>query len=89
MKRFLLLLLIERIRFLPRNDDNNIRKGDKYELLYWNKAGWQSLGVRTGTENTELIFDNCPTNALFLLRNHTRGAEERIFTYENGKQVFW
>lgn len=23
------------------------------------------------------------------LRNHTKGQEERIFTYENGEQVWW
>jgi hypothetical protein len=80
---------IAKIRFMPRNDDNNIRNGDEYELFYWSKTGWQSLGVQTGTESGELIYDNCPTNALFWLRNHTRGKEERIFTYENGKQVFW
>lgn len=34
-------------------------------------------------------LDNVPTNALLLLRNHTKGKEERIFTYENGEQVWW
>ena len=33
--------------------------------------------------------DNVPTNALLLLRNHTKGKEERIFTYEGGEQVWW
>jgi hypothetical protein len=80
---------ISKIRFLPRNDDNNIRNGDEYELFYMDKTGWKSLGRQTGTDAAILVCDNCPTNALFLLRNHTRGKEERIFTYENGKQVWW
>jgi hypothetical protein len=36
-----------------------------------------------------LYYDDAPTNALFRLRNHSKGKEERIFTYEDGKQVWW
>jgi len=79
---------IEKIIFLPRSDDNNIRIGDLYELFYWDKGGWQSLG-RQKAEDIELRFDNVPENALFLLHDHTRGKEERIFTYENGEQAWW
>jgi hypothetical protein len=74
---------------LQRNDDNNIREGDEYELFYMDKSGWKSLGRQVGTESAMLTYDNCPTTALFLLHNHTRGKEERIFTYENGKQIWW
>ncbi|MDR3266191.1 MAG: O-antigen ligase family protein [Tannerella sp.] len=77
------------IRYLPRNDDNNIRPGDEYELFFWDKGAWNSLGKQTGTDNYVLKYDNCPSNALFLLHNHTRGQEERIFTYENEKQKWW
>jgi hypothetical protein len=80
---------IDRIRFLPRNDDNNIHDGDLYELFYWNDGKWNSLGRQTGTDRPVLVYDHCPANALYLLRNHTRGKEERIFTYENNKQVWW
>jgi hypothetical protein len=65
------------------------RAGDEYELFYWSQSGWTSLGSQIGDSTGELIYENCPTNALFWLRNHTRGKEERIFTYENGKQVFY
>jgi hypothetical protein len=41
------------------------------------------------TDNVMLDYDNCPTNALFLLHDLTKGREERIFTYENGEQVWW
>jgi hypothetical protein len=80
---------INRIRYLPRNDDNNIRSGDLYELFYWDKNQWNSLGKQTGDDTHVLIYESCPSNALFLLHNHTRGKEERIFTYENGKQIWW
>lgn len=75
-------------RYLPRNDDNFIREGELYEFFYWD-AGWISLGQQVGTATQELIYDNAPLNALFLLRNLTKGKEERIFTYEDGKQVWW
>jgi hypothetical protein len=80
---------INRIRFLPRNDDNSIHPGDEYELLYWDRGKWNSLGKKTGDESYVLVYDNCPTGVLFLLHNHTKGNEERIFTYENSRQVFW
>lgn len=80
---------IEKIIFLPRSDDNNIRLGDEYELLYWEKDGWQSLGRQIAKEEIELRFERVPENALLLLHDLTRGKEERIFTCENGEQVWW
>lgn len=80
---------LSKISYLPRNDDNFIRDGELYELFYWDNK-WVSLGSQTGSIKTQsLTYTNVPTNALFLLRNLTKGREERIFTYENGKQVWW
>ena len=79
---------IARVVCFMRADGNYIEPGDMYELLYWRDGGWQSLG-RTVATDFYLVYDNAPTNALFLLRNHTKGSEERIFTYENDRQVFW
>jgi len=75
-------------RFLPWNDDNFIKEGEEYELSYWNR-GWVSLGRQIGTDKQYLEYDNAPLNALFWLRNLTKGREERIFTYEDGEQVWW
>ena len=80
---------VTEIEYLFRNDDNGIREGDVYELYYFSSDGLISLGKRTGIKNGVLTYENAPTNALFWLRNHTRGREERIFTYENGRQNFW
>lgn len=80
---------IKKVKYLPRNDDNFIREGENYELFYWDNQ-WVSLGKQIGTQETQtLTYDNSPTNALFILRNLTKGREERIFTYEKGKQVWW
>ncbi len=80
---------ISHFRFLPRNDDNFIKEGEEYELFYWDNYQWNSLGTQTGTSKQYLEYTDAPSNALFWLRNLTKGREERIFTYENGKQVWW
>jgi len=80
---------ISKIAFLPPSDDNSVRAGNEYELFYWDNK-WISMGRQVGSSKTyRLTYNDVPTNALFLLRNWTKGHEERIFTYENGKQVWW
>lgn len=75
---------VERIVYTPVNRDNGIRQGDEYELFYYDKE-WKSLGVRRATSDS-LLYRNVPKGALLILCNHTRGIQERIFTYENGTQ---
>ena len=77
------------IEYLFRCDDNGVREGDRYELFYFSDNGLVSLGERTGFKNGFFDFEDVPANALYLLRNHTRGREERVFTYEEGKQIFY
>ncbi len=78
---------ISMVGYSPRSDQNNIEKGMEYELMYWD-ANWRSLG-RTVATQSNLVYKNVPEGALLLLRNHTAGKEERIFLYENGKQVWF
>jgi hypothetical protein len=79
---------IDLIRYLFRNDDNSVRPGDLYELLYLDNGKWISAGQKTA-DTTFLHYEKVPSQTLYWLRNHTRGKEERPFTYENGKQTFW
>lgn len=80
---------VTKIYYQFRNDDNNIRIGDTYELMYWGKNGeWESAG-KVVADKEQLIYCNIPSQTLYLLHNHTRGNEERIFTYENGVQIWW
>lgn len=75
------------IRFQSRNDDNHIRIGDQYELLYWDKS-WKSLGIQIATD-TLLVYHDVAKNSLLWLRNLTRGKEENVFVMdENGEQDF-
>ena len=81
---------ISRVDYLAHTDDNFIREGEEYELFYWGDDEWVSVGKQTGSRKTqELIYDNVPKNALLLLKNNTKGKEERIFTYEGEHQVWW
>lgn len=80
---------MNKLVYLPRSDDNFIKEGELYELFYWDKE-WKSLGQQSGSRQLQYLeYDNVPDNALLLLRNLTKGKEERIFTYENGKQIWW
>lgn len=78
---------ISKIGFAPRNDDNAIVSTDTYELFYWQDQ-WISLG-RKRPIGDSVVYDNVPQKALLWLRNLTKGREERPFTYENGKQIWW
>ncbi|MDR1121253.1 MAG: discoidin domain-containing protein [Dysgonamonadaceae bacterium] len=79
---------VDHIRYLPRNDDNNITPGNEYELFFYDTGGRTSLG-RIVAQADSLVYTHVPVGGLYLLKNHTRGQEERIFTYENGKQIWW
>ena len=81
--------VVKTIRFMPRNDGNSIEIGDSYELVYWDNHTWKSLGQQKAKSDS-LVYDGCPKNAMFLLHNHTKGAEERIFTInDQGEQLWW
>lgn len=81
------LASISKVAFCPPNDGNSVEIGDRYNLLFGDR-GWKSLGERIAGCD-ELIYENCPENALFLLKDITKEEEERIFTIENAKQVWW
>ena len=79
---------IDSMRLLTYHDDNNVVPGEIYELFYWDGPQAVSLGRVTAADYT-LRYDSVPGETLYLLRNRTKGREERIFTYENDRIVFW
>lgn len=79
---------IDRIAFQPRNDDNYVVAGDEYELFYRSSTAWESLGKQKPS-HPWVEYPAVPSNALLLLKNHSRGQEERIFTWEKQKQKWW
>lgn len=79
---------VDKIRFIGRNDGNTIEVGDKYGLYYWDYRYWQLIDTRIAEEN-QLVYHSVPAHGLYVLKDRTKGWEERIFTYENGKQIWW
>ena len=57
--------------------------------IIWKDDDWKSLGTKISGYSQQLVYNNVPNDALFLLRNHTEGNEERIFTYDGEKQIWW
>lgn len=79
--------MIKKVILTPRNRDNFIRNGDVYELHYWDNNKWHSLGAKEATADS-IIF-SVPKNSLLYLKDLTRGNQERVFEYRNGKQIWW
>lgn len=78
---------IVKVRYCPRSDTNFIEVGDIYELFLWEEGTWKSQGQMKATDQ-HLDYKNMPGNGLFILVNKNKGVEHRIFTYEDGKQVW-
>ncbi|NQT64831.1 MAG: hypothetical protein HQ554_01485, partial [FCB group bacterium] len=64
-----------------------LENGENYELFYW-EEGWKSFGTQIATESP-LIFKELPAKRLYWLVKENSDEEERIFTYENNKQIWW
>jgi hypothetical protein len=64
-----------------------IKDGSEYEFFYWDD-GWQSLGKQTASGGP-LHFENIPSNGLYWLTEDGTDKEERIFSIEDGNQVWW
>lgn len=79
---------ISRLRFIPRSDGNCIEVGDDYILYCWNDGTWKELIHQKAIYN-ELRLTGMPNGGLYILKDLTKGNEERIFSYERGVQVWW
>lgn len=79
---------ISKIRYMPRTDGNCIEIGDEYQLNVFDHGKWCPIW-RGRADKTELNLQNIPSNGLYLLNDLTKGREERIFTYDNQKQIWW
>lgn len=79
---------IDRITMFPKNDGNNIIAGNTYELFCYVNGEWRLYG-RKKSYGYEISFDNIPSNALYRIHCIDDGKEEQVFTYENGRQIWW
>ena len=77
-----------KVRFSPRNAENNIFPEHEYVLYKWHKTGWEQVEQKKASAHY-LIFDNVQVGSLYWLKNITTGQEESPFVFdENGKQCF-
>jgi hypothetical protein len=73
--------MITRIVYMPYSNDNAVRRGDTYELLYWNND-WISLGTSKANGANYVLFPKVPKNALLLLRNTKGGVQHEYLCFE-------
>ncbi len=79
---------ISKIMFTPTSDGNDVQKGHLYELYCYDK-GWQLIGRKVADSNAPLVYHNIPQNMLYLLKDKTKGVEERIFIIKNNEQIWY
>jgi hypothetical protein len=64
-----------------------LKAGTEYELFYW-LDGWQSAGTQKA-QKKGLSFNNVPQGCLYWLVANGSDKDERIFTLQDGRQVWW
>lgn len=78
---------IGRIVYTPRNRDNHVRPGDEYELFYCDTT-WKSAGTVVASADS-ILYRALPSNTVYILDNHTRGNQIRVFSYTADGQQLW
>lgn len=77
------------VRIIGKTDGEVVFIGDEYELLYFNKGRWESLGTKVASD-ISVEFDNVPSGALFMLRNLSKSTPSRPFTVDSKGYIrFW
>jgi len=79
---------IDKLVLYPKNDGNNVVAGKRY-LLYCFVAGkWKKYGD-INSHDYKITFTDVPSGGVYRLHCIDGGNEEQIFTYENGRQIWW
>lgn len=78
---------LSQVSFFPASDGNDVEAGHLYELYMFDN-GWRLLDSRRA-EDDSITFHGIPRGALLLLRDKTRGREERIFEYIDNQQQWY
>lgn len=78
---------ISKILFMPKSDANNVEQGHLYELYYFD-CQWHLIGRRIA-KGDNVTFGAVPANAILLLKDKTKGREERIFEYKENRQIWY
>lgn len=79
---------IGEVDYIRRGDGNDICPGENYSLFCWTGGGWQLIGSQTA-QRVFLDFHDVPSGGLYLLCCTTSGKQQRIFLYEDGRQIWY
>ncbi len=79
---------INKLILFPKNDGNHIVAGKTYELRCFINGEWR-ICSKQKSKGYELTFKDVPSNGVYWLHCVDGGNEEQVFTYENGKQIWW
>lgn len=75
---------VDSIAYHTRSDENDVVSGQNYELCYFKEGKPNPLTIQRAKDG-KVIFEQVPSNAVYILHNIEKGTEERIFTYEKNK----
>jgi hypothetical protein len=68
-------------------EQSHLTPGVELELFFWDD-GWQSHGKATATDQP-LLFHDVPAGCLYWLVAEGSDREERPFSYDDSRQVWW
>lgn len=80
-----------RLRKINKGDNSWLQSNRKYQLLYWDlDQKWSLVEDKFCNNDSLIIFDKVPMSSLYkLIDLSTEIRRERIFSYENGSQIWW
>ncbi|MDR2038656.1 MAG: hypothetical protein LBQ60_12100 [Bacteroidales bacterium] len=79
---------ISHIEVAMFNEDAFVYRGYEHRLFYWDNGSWRLHDSRKA-DGRYLEFTGVPVGTLFCLKCADLELKERIFTYEDGEQVWW
>lgn len=84
-------LINMKLQKLNRGDLSWVKKDEQYSLYLWrNENHWEMFKTQICVKDSTINFTKVPSGGLYrLIRVNGNRRLERIFTYENGKQVWW
>ena len=79
---------VSRILLHSRNDDNFVKPGDLYELGWWDRGQWYTMG-RQVPDTYGLDYEGSSCRTPLLAEGSHRGCGRTDIYVRTGKQVWW
>ena len=75
---------INKVIYIRRGDGNDVMPGDEYELHYWAGDKWHKHDSKIAN-GIYVDFTDVPVDRLYYIKGISRGSQNRIFLYNDGK----